>query len=331
MRHRHVLALREDSGWTYQQIADHEGVEIGTIETLLWRARQALKREFLALSESKGSFAGFLLGAAATIRTVVVRSAHRAAALQPGASGGAFRNAFAGFAVTSAVAAAFIAPHALDSSHQAQVPLPAPAAASAAATSGASGTRLDAASVTPNAGSASGGGSTTLSGAHLQGGSSNSAGAGTVAGADRSLDSSGSALLSGASKSAAPVRALAAPAQSLLPQELLEPVTSGASSLLSRTAAAATAAASGSASSVTSLVPAAAGAISSTAAGVSSAVGSVAGSALGSGSATPQAGAPVSSPATTATPKSTTTTTTAPLSGIASLTPNVFSALLGNG
>ena len=36
--------MREGSGWTYQQIADHEGVEIGTIETLLWRARQALKR-----------------------------------------------------------------------------------------------------------------------------------------------------------------------------------------------------------------------------------------------------------------------------------------------
>src|ERR1700685_1626987 len=50
VRHRHVLALREDSGWTYQQIADHEGVEIGTIETLLWRARQAFKREFLVLS-----------------------------------------------------------------------------------------------------------------------------------------------------------------------------------------------------------------------------------------------------------------------------------------
>ncbi len=42
-RHRHVLAMREGSGWTYQQIADHEGVEIGTIETLLWRARQALE------------------------------------------------------------------------------------------------------------------------------------------------------------------------------------------------------------------------------------------------------------------------------------------------
>ena len=58
VRHRHVLAMREGSGWTYQQIADHEGVEIGTIETLLWRARQALKREFNVLSESKGALAG---------------------------------------------------------------------------------------------------------------------------------------------------------------------------------------------------------------------------------------------------------------------------------
>ena len=58
-RHRHVLAMREGSGWTYQQIADHEGVEIGTIETLLWRARQALKREFAAVSESEGGTGRF--------------------------------------------------------------------------------------------------------------------------------------------------------------------------------------------------------------------------------------------------------------------------------
>jgi len=49
--HRQVLAMREGSGWTYQQIADHEGVEIGTIETRLWRARQALKRQYIYLSE----------------------------------------------------------------------------------------------------------------------------------------------------------------------------------------------------------------------------------------------------------------------------------------
>ena len=78
-RHRHVLAMREGSGWTYQQIADHEGVEIGTIETLLWRARQALKREFAVVSESKEALAGFLIATGALIRRTVFRAAHRGA------------------------------------------------------------------------------------------------------------------------------------------------------------------------------------------------------------------------------------------------------------
>jgi RNA polymerase sigma-70 factor (ECF subfamily) len=87
VRHRHVLAMREGSGWTYQQIADHEGVEIGTIETLLWRARQALKREFTVLSESKGMLGGFLAGAGALLRRGFLRTAHRSATLQPSGGG----------------------------------------------------------------------------------------------------------------------------------------------------------------------------------------------------------------------------------------------------
>ena len=119
-RHRHVLAMREGSGWTYQQIADHEGVEIGTIETLLWRARQALKREFAVISDSKDALAGFLIATGALLRRTVFRAAHRGASVhQNGSSGGgsgAIRNAVAGVAVTgAAVAAAFIAPHALSS------------------------------------------------------------------------------------------------------------------------------------------------------------------------------------------------------------------------
>jgi RNA polymerase sigma factor (sigma-70 family) len=120
-RHRHVLAMREGSGWTYQQIADHEGVEIGTIETLLWRARQALKREFAVVSDAKEALAGFLIATGALIRRTVFRAAHRGATVHhnsgSGAGGsGAMRNAFAGVAVTgAAVAAAFIAPHALSS------------------------------------------------------------------------------------------------------------------------------------------------------------------------------------------------------------------------
>jgi len=49
-RHREVLGLREEQGWTYQQIADHLEVPVTTVEALLHRARKALKREFLAVS-----------------------------------------------------------------------------------------------------------------------------------------------------------------------------------------------------------------------------------------------------------------------------------------
>jgi hypothetical protein len=117
-RHRHVLAMREGSGWTYQQIADHEGVEIGTIETLLWRARQALKREFAVVSESKEALAGFLIATGALIKRTVFRVAHRSASVHSqsnGGTGGGLRDGLLGaVAVTgAAVAAAFIVPHAL--------------------------------------------------------------------------------------------------------------------------------------------------------------------------------------------------------------------------
>lgn len=45
-RHRDVLRLREEEGWTYQRIAAHFDVSIGAVEQLLWRARRALRREF---------------------------------------------------------------------------------------------------------------------------------------------------------------------------------------------------------------------------------------------------------------------------------------------
>ena len=111
-RHRHVLAMREGSGWTYQQIADHEGVEIGTIETLLWRARQALKREFAVVSESKEALAGFLVATGALFRRTLFRMAHRSAGVQHQSGGtGGLRNAMAGMAVTgAAVAVALVAP-----------------------------------------------------------------------------------------------------------------------------------------------------------------------------------------------------------------------------
>jgi RNA polymerase sigma-70 factor (ECF subfamily) len=58
-RHREVLRLREEEGWSYQHIASHYDVSLGTVEALLWRARRALKREFIAVAgpESGGAFA----------------------------------------------------------------------------------------------------------------------------------------------------------------------------------------------------------------------------------------------------------------------------------
>jgi RNA polymerase sigma-70 factor, ECF subfamily len=68
-RHRRVLELRERSGLTYQQIADKEGLRITTVETLIWRARQAFKREFLELTGSEGAMVG-ILGAGALARAL---------------------------------------------------------------------------------------------------------------------------------------------------------------------------------------------------------------------------------------------------------------------
>lgn len=45
-RHQEVLRLREMEGWSYQRIADEYGVNIGTVDALLFRARRALRREF---------------------------------------------------------------------------------------------------------------------------------------------------------------------------------------------------------------------------------------------------------------------------------------------
>jgi len=61
-RHQRILELREGSGWSYQQIAEHEGVGITAVETLLWRARQALKREFASIADVDSRKAGLLAG-----------------------------------------------------------------------------------------------------------------------------------------------------------------------------------------------------------------------------------------------------------------------------
>ena len=209
-RHRHVLAMREGSGWTYQQMADHEGVEIGTIETLLWRARQALKREFAVVSESKEALAGFLIATGALIRRTVFRTAHRGATAHHNSGGwsGGMRNAVAGVAVTgAAVAAAFIAPHALSSEPSGAASAPGSALAAPPLAVGAtrfsteSGRSAAAAQALAPSGSTDGssddspGGSAGGSG----GGGSDSGGKGSAGGASGAASLPGGALSSGSS------------------------------------------------------------------------------------------------------------------------------------
>ena len=71
-RHQRVLDLRERSGWSYQRIAEEEGVGVSAVETLLWRARNALKREFALLAGAEGK-AGALVGLAMTLPRSVLR------------------------------------------------------------------------------------------------------------------------------------------------------------------------------------------------------------------------------------------------------------------
>ncbi|MGH9089362.1 MAG: RNA polymerase sigma factor [Acidimicrobiales bacterium] len=82
-RHQRVLRLRETSGWSTQRIAEQEGVAAPAVDTLLWRARQALKREFVALAENGGRLAvaaGFSLVA---LRRLALRHAARMASQLP--------------------------------------------------------------------------------------------------------------------------------------------------------------------------------------------------------------------------------------------------------
>jgi RNA polymerase sigma-70 factor (ECF subfamily) len=82
-RHQRVLQLREGSGWSTQQLAEHEGVGIPAMETLLWRARQALKREFAALADAGGRFGVGIGLAGAAARRLMGRGASRVAQSLP--------------------------------------------------------------------------------------------------------------------------------------------------------------------------------------------------------------------------------------------------------
>jgi RNA polymerase sigma-70 factor (ECF subfamily) len=77
-RYREVLELREERSWSYQQIAEQNGVPISTIETLLFRARRALRKEFAALAGGDSALALGLMRVRGRLRQLI--SLHRASA-----------------------------------------------------------------------------------------------------------------------------------------------------------------------------------------------------------------------------------------------------------
>jgi RNA polymerase sigma-70 factor (ECF subfamily) len=111
-RHREILSLREYEGWSYERIADEEHLELNAVKSLVWRARQALRREFLLLDTDGGRFGGFLgLGlllrrALPSARRAVDRIAFAAGELT---SAGSSAASHAGLAAASAVGVAAVA------------------------------------------------------------------------------------------------------------------------------------------------------------------------------------------------------------------------------
>lgn len=140
-RHQRVLRLREATEWTSQRIAEHEGVAVPAVDTLLWRARQAFKREFAALSDAGGLAAAVGVGVAA-LRRAIGRAGTRMATLAafPTRSPGAL---VATVAITGAAVAGGGAAFVSATSHPgapARLSASAPAAASTAPGFGASHT-----------------------------------------------------------------------------------------------------------------------------------------------------------------------------------------------
>lgn len=106
-RHREVLALRETDGLSYEQLAARTGTTVGTVESLLWRARQGLKRQFAVVS-------GESILAGVPVVGWLLRRAHAAHARATAQlaewrlDGAAFGGAIGGIAVGSVVAVAVV-------------------------------------------------------------------------------------------------------------------------------------------------------------------------------------------------------------------------------
>jgi len=107
-RHQRVLRLREASEFSYQEIAEREGLPTTAVETLLWRARQALKREFAALARAEGRIAAWIGGglSVAGLRRLLGLPMHRARKLAQFVHGGGAVAVGSAAAATAMVVAA---------------------------------------------------------------------------------------------------------------------------------------------------------------------------------------------------------------------------------
>lgn len=101
-RHREILELREQRGWTYQQIADHLEVPITTVEALLHRARKALRREYRTVAGDDAPLGARLAGFAG-LTAALARAKDWLAALGPDRLVPAVGAAAAGVAAVGAV------------------------------------------------------------------------------------------------------------------------------------------------------------------------------------------------------------------------------------
>jgi RNA polymerase sigma-70 factor (ECF subfamily) len=75
-RHREILQLREYEEWSYERIATDQQLDLNAVKSLVWRARQALRREYLSLTAEDARFAG-LLGPVFALRRFLARTGAR--------------------------------------------------------------------------------------------------------------------------------------------------------------------------------------------------------------------------------------------------------------
>lgn len=92
VRHREILSMREDEGLSYEEIAARLGTPASTVPPLLFRARQSLRREYLAITEPRLVLWPF--GMITAVRRARMRLAYGTSGLQNAAASSAATAAF---------------------------------------------------------------------------------------------------------------------------------------------------------------------------------------------------------------------------------------------